>query len=98
MNIKKQEGKYWLVNDNVYELHFAHSNEDRIILKFIKDVHDPKTYIYVSKFLKVEYDEIISDSAEDIKKQLEYIVMERIENKISYYEDMLEKFQEESYE
>lgn len=55
-----------------------------------------KKYIYVSDFLRVEYDEIISESAEDVKEQLEYMVMERIEDMITYYKEMLEKFQEEA--
>lgn len=92
----KHENRYWLVNENVYELHFTYSVNDEILLKFIQDVHDHKKYIYVSDFLRVEYDEIISESAEDVKEQLEYMVMERIEDMITYYKEMLEKFKEEA--
>lgn len=38
----KHENRYWLVNENVYELHFTYSVNDEILLKFIQDVHDHK--------------------------------------------------------
>lgn len=43
----------------------------------------------------MEYDEIIADSIEEAMEQLEDIVVEYIQEKISYYEEMLKKFNEE---
>ena len=32
---RKHENRYWLVDDDVYELHFIQFYDDKIILKFI---------------------------------------------------------------
>ena len=93
----KHKNRYWLANDNVFELHFKHY-DDEVILKVVKDKYIPENYIYVSDFLKVEYDEIYADSVDDAMEQFEDMIIDYIEDKISYYEEMLEKFQEESYE
>lgn len=58
---RKHENRYWLVNDNVYELHFTQFYDDEVILKFIQDKEDLESYIYVSDLLKVEHDEILAD-------------------------------------
>lgn len=94
----KHENKYWLEKDNVFELHFTHFNDDEVILKFMQDIHDSENYIYVSDFLKVEYGEIIAKSVKDVIEQFEDMIIERIVDEISYYEEMLERFQEETHE
>lgn len=33
--LREYENRYWLLNDDVYELHFTHFYDDEIILKFI---------------------------------------------------------------
>lgn len=83
------------MNDKAYELHFAQFYDDEIILKFVQDKEDPENYIYVSDLLNVEHDEILADSIEDAMEQFEEMVIEHIQEEISYYEEMLEKFQEE---
>lgn len=100
MNIikRKYENRYWLDNDDVFELHFTQFYDDEVILKFKQDKNNPKIYIYVSDLLKVEYDIIEADSVRDAIEQFEDMIIDYIEDKISYYEEMLEKFQEESYE
>lgn len=91
---REYENRYWLVNGDVYELHFAQFYDDEVILKFVQDKDDPDNYIYVSDLLKVEYDEIYADSVDDTMEQFEDMIIDYIEDKISYYEDMLDKFQE----
>lgn len=91
---RKIENRYWLVNGDVYELHFTQFYDDEVILKFIQDKDDSENYIYVSDFLKVEDDAIIADSVDDAMEQFEYMVTDHIQDKIYYYEEMLDKFQE----
>lgn len=91
---REYENRYWLVNDDVYELHFTQFYDDEIILKFIQDKDDSENYIYVSDLLNVEHDEILAKSIEDAMEQFENMVVDHIQEQISYY-DMLGKFQEE---
>lgn len=93
--IREYENRYWLLNDDVYELHFTQFYDDEIILKFIQDKNDLENYIYVSKLLNVEHDEILAESVEDAMEQFEDMVINYIIEKISYYDEMLDKFQEE---
>lgn len=95
---KKYENRYWLANDDVFELHFAKFYDDEIILKFVKDKDDSENYIYVSDLLNVEHDDIQADSVEDAMEQFEDMIIEYIQEQINYYEGMLEKFNEESYD
>lgn len=93
--IREYENRYWLKNDDVYELHFTQFYDDEIILKFIQDKNDSGNYIYVSKLLNVEYDDILAESVEDAMEQFEYMIADHIQEQISYYKDMLDRFQEE---
>lgn len=93
--IREHENRYWSVNDGVYELHFTQFYDDKIILKFIQDKDDPDNYIYVSDLLNVEHDEEFAESVEDAMEQFEDKVIDYIKEKISYYDEMLDKFQEE---
>jgi len=92
--IREYENRYWIVNDDVYELHFTQFYDDEIILKFIQDKDDSENYIYVSDLLNIEHDEIQADSVEDAMEQFEDMVVEHIKNEIFYYEEMLDKFNE----
>lgn len=93
---RKYENRYWLANDNVYELHFTQFYDDKVILKFVQDKNDSGNYIYVSDLLKVEHDDITAESVEDAMEQLEDMVIVHIQDEISYYEEMLKKFHEEA--
>lgn len=93
--IRKCENRYWIKSDDVYELHFTQFYDDEIILKFVQDKDDSENYIYVSELLNVEYDEILAESIEDAMEQFEDMVVDHIQEQISYYEDVLDKFQEE---
>ena len=92
--IREYENRYWLKNDDVYELHFTQFYDDEIILKFVQDKDDSENYIYVSDLLNVEHDEILADSIEDAMEQFEDMVIEHIQEQIDYYEEMLGKFSE----
>ncbi len=92
--IREYENRYWRVNDDVYELHFTQFYDDEIILKFMQDKDDSENYIYVSELLNVEHDEIQTDSVVNAMEQFEDMVIEHIKDKISYYEEMLDKFSE----
>lgn len=93
--IREYENRYWLKNDNVYELHFTQFYDDEIILKFIQDKNDRENYIYVSDLLNVELDWIIAESIEDAMEQFENMVVDHIKEQIEDYDEMLNKFQEE---
>lgn len=93
--IREHENRYWLINDDVYELHFTQFYDDEIILKFIQDKNDSENYIYVSELLNVEHDEEFAESTEDAMEQFEDMVVDHIQEQISYYDEMLDKFQEE---
>ena len=92
--IREYENRYWLLNDDVYELHFTQFY-DEIILKFIQDKEDSENYIYVSDLLNVEHDEEFAESVEDAMEQFEDMVIDYIKEKIAYFDEMLDKFQEE---
>ena len=93
--IREYENRYWLLNDDVYELHFTQFYDDEIILKFIQDKEDSENYIYVSDLLNVEHDEEFAKSIGDAMEPFEDMVIDYIKEKIAYYDEMLDKFQEE---
>lgn len=92
--IREHSNRYWMKDDDVYALHFTQFYDDEIILKFVQDKDDSGNYIYVSELLNVEYGEILAESIEDAMEQFEEYVTEYIQEKIDYYEGMLDKFQE----
>lgn len=93
--IREYENRYWLLNDDVYELHFTQYYDDEIILKFIQDKNDSENYIYVSELLNVEYDKDFAESVADAMEQFKDMVVDHIQEQIAYYDEMLYKFQEE---
>ena len=93
--IREYKNRYWLENDGVYELHFTQFYDDEIILKFVQDKDNLENYIYVSDLLNVEHDEEFAESVEDAMEQFENLIVDHIQEQISYYDEMLDKFQEE---
>lgn len=65
------------------------------MLTLIQDKNDSENYIYVSDLLNVEHDEEFAESVEDAMEQFEDMVIDYIKEKIGYYDQMLDKFQEE---
>ncbi|EOS35312.1 hypothetical protein C804_00914 [Lachnospiraceae bacterium A4] len=49
----------------------------------------------MSDLLNVEHDEEFAESIEDAMEQFEDMVIDYIKEKIAYYDEMLDKFQEE---
>lgn len=98
MTDSKYENRYWSVDDNdVYKLQFTqfYFYDDNVILKFVRDKDDEELFWYVSDLLKVESDCISAHSIDEAKEAFEEKVIEYIQDKIYYYEEMLEKFNEE---
>lgn len=93
--IREYENRYWLQNDDVYELHFTQFYDDEIILKFVQDKYDSENCIYVSSLLNVEHEGMLAESIENAMEQFEDMIVNHIQEQISYYEEMLDKFQEE---
>lgn len=92
--IREYENRYWIKNDDVYELHFTQFYDYEIILKFIQDPSNSENYIYVSNLLNVEHDEILAESIEDAMEQFEDMVVDHIKEEIDNYEDILKRFKE----
>lgn len=67
---REYKNRYWLVNDDAYELHFTQFYDDEIILKFIQNKDDSENYNYVSDLLNIEHDEIQADSLEDAMEKI----------------------------
>ena len=51
-------------------------------------------FIYTSKEMNVEYDTIIADSIEDVKEQIEEMLVEHWNDEINYLENRISSFQE----
>jgi len=95
MDKKIYENRYWLVNDDVFELHFTRFYNDEIILSFTQDKEDAETFWYTSEFLKVEQDTMDSSSVEEAMTDFEDLIIEHIEEEIGELEELLERFKEE---
>ena len=91
---KKYENRYWLVNDDVFELHFTPFYEDKVVLKFTRDKEDAECFWYVSEFLKVEHDCLFAVNSDEAKEDFENMIIDRINGEIAYYGQMIEKFEE----
>lgn len=90
--IREHENRYWLKNNDIYELHFTQFYDEEIILKFVQDKGNSENYPYVSELLNVEDNEILAESIEDAMEQFEDMVEDHIKEQISYYDDMLKSF------
>lgn len=84
----------WIQNGECYELHFTKFYDDEVVLKFVADDNEPGCYIFVSEELNVEFDYIHAESIEEAKKELELKYAEHLESEVSYYEELLRKWEE----
>ena len=95
----EHENWYWEVeeahNALVGKLHFTQFYDDEVILSWQLNDSEPDTFYYVSSMLNVEQDAIFADNPDEAMEEFADMVIEHIEDKISYYEDMLDKFKEE---
>ena len=61
------QNKGWAKNGDCHELHFVVGGKDNIILKMVEDKKEPNRYIYVSDWLKVEFDDVYATNVEIVK-------------------------------
>ena len=95
MNEQNYKNRRWVFEDGVYKLHFAQFYDDDVILQFVQDKENENIWLYVSELLKVEQDDIFAENAEEAKEMFEEMIIEHLQDKIMYYEDMLRKFEGE---
>ena len=89
--------KRWEYNksDDSWNLYFTQFYEEELILSFSKLDEDYFSIIFYKKPIRI-YEEILeSETVEDAKEECENIIENFIQDEISYYKDMLEKFREE---
>lgn len=101
-NIKMSKGyesKHWEIekfpDSLVGELYFTQFYGGEVILEWQLNNNEPNTFWYVSDLLNVEHDCITADNPDDAMEQFEDMIEDHIQDQISFYEDMLEKFKEE---
>lgn len=97
--------KYWKnIGNNkygkpCYALYFTpfeeDKNDDNILAIVAQDNKIPEYYNYVSREMNVEDDDLMAESIEDAKIQIEEKLIEFWEDEIAEIEDKIEKFKEE---
>lgn len=83
------------MNGDTYELHFTQFYDDEVILRCKPDDRCEGYWVYASDFLNVEDDTEAADSVDEALETFEDMVVDYINEQISYYEDMQEKFEAE---
>ena len=96
--------KYWKNIDNnkygklcyaLYIIPFDEDeNDDNILAIVAQDNKIPECYNYVSREMNVEDDDLMAESIEDAKIQIEEKLIEFWEDEIAEIEDKIEKFKE----
>lgn len=97
--------KYWKnIGNNkygksCYALYFTqfdeYENDDKILAIVAQDNDNTLKYHYVSREMNVEDDDLMAESIEDAKIQIEEKLIEFWEDEIAEIEDKIEKFKEE---
>ena len=97
--------KYWKnIGNNKYgkschALYFIpfdeDENDDNILAIVVQDNKIPECYYYLSREMNVEDDDLMAESIEDAKIQIEEKLIEFWEDEIAEIEDKIEKFKEE---
>ncbi|WP_418766382.1 hypothetical protein [Longibaculum muris] len=97
--------KYWKnIGNNKYgkschALYFTSfgkdESDDAVIAIVAQDNEDTKYYNYTSKEMNVEDDWLFGDNIDDIKDEIEEMLIEHWENEVEYLEDKLKAFKEE---
>ena len=70
-------------------------SDDAVIAIVAQDNEDTKYYNYTSKEMNVEDDWLFGDNIDDIKDEIEEMLIEHWENEVEYLEDKLKAFKEE---
>ena len=88
--------KRWIDYANKSDLMFRKFGcDEECVLSFTQSEEDKTCFLFVSEDLKVEYDYEFFDSVEEAKKAFEEMYAEHIRDEISYYETLLENWEEE---
>lgn len=98
---KKYENWYWEVDEFpdslVGRLHFTQFYDDKVILLWQQNNNEKDSFYYQSELLNVEQDSIYvpSENPDEAMEQFADMIEDHIQDQISFYENMLEKFKEE---
>lgn len=96
--------KYWETGEKnkfgkeCYKLHFSQfyeEDDENVVAGFVQDETDENIFIYVSKELNVDYDTLFADSIEDVKRQIEEMLIDHWNEEIDYLENRIKSFQDE---
>lgn len=83
----------WIEEDGIYKLLFI-PYDDFLEYAAIKQDRDGD-WIIVSGPLNIEYDILDAETIEAAKEEVEYKIREAFEDKIAYYENLIELFEAE---
>ena len=72
-------------------------DDENVVAVFVQDETDENIFIYVSKELNVEYETLFADSIEDVKHQIEDMLIDHWNEEINYLENRIKSFQGEYY-
>lgn len=78
-----------------FTLFYENESDDNILAIVAQDNKIPEYYNYVSREMNVEDDDLMAESIEDAKIQIEEKLIEFWEDEIAEIEDKIEKFKEE---
>lgn len=82
--------KQWVDKGRKSVLVFAPYYEDENIAEVFYE--EDGGWCYTSELLKAEAEYLGSDSLEDVKEYVEYLIGSHFEGEINYYQEMLNKF------
>ena len=87
--------KRWIDYGNRSDLMFSKfGNYEECVLYFTQSKEDETCFLFVSEDMKVEYDYEFFDSVAEAKEAFEEKYADYLRDEISYYETLLENFEE----
>ena len=88
--------KRWIDYGNRSDLMFSKFvNEEECVLSFTQSKEDETCFLFVSEDMKVEYGYEFFDSVAEAKEAFEEKYADYLRDEISYYETLLENFEEQ---
>ena len=88
--------KRWIDYGNRSDLMFSKfGNDEECVLSFTQSKEDETCFLFVSEDMKVEYDYEFFDSVAEAKEAFEEKYADYLRDEISYYETLLEDFEEQ---
>ena len=86
--------KRWIDYGNRSDLMFSKLGSEECVLSFTQSKEDETCFLFVSEDMKVEYDYEFFDSVAEAKEEFEEKYADYLRDEISYYETLLENFEE----